>query len=153
MKYDTKFLFNFMTLGIVLVAGGGGLLASSDVVNADIDWEPQINFDYQGGQGSEESRRISCTQNDSGTTYFFGSNPLPDATKEGYTFMGWGDDPDNPTWIMEAGSSGEIFVPTFSATLYAIWAPEVSDLVFASNPIVDGTITWAGNIHNVSVGS
>lgn len=49
----------------------------------------------------------------------------------------------NPTWVMEPGTMGEVFVATFSATLYAIWAAEVSDLIFTSDP-GGGTLVYVG---------
>lgn len=103
-----------------------------------------LNYDANGGEGAPDSQ---TTTTDEGSSSFDVSGDTP--TRDGYTFLGWADDPDATDVSYAAGDKVTVDSTT-PKTLYAVW---LKDFQVTYTDGVDGDEIFADQVYVVTSGS
>ncbi|MGN1252876.1 MAG: Cna B-type domain-containing protein [Muribaculaceae bacterium] len=109
----------------IYAAGSAGTLTGEKVIYYAV-WAEGVTLSFSANNGTGSYDSVSCLTGD--------AVELPDGTelsRDGYTFMGWGESPDSGIGkILETiYPPGYNYVVTESKTMYAIWGKE-SDAEF-----------------------
>jgi len=103
-----------------------------------------LYFNANGGRVSPRSRVFTEGER-------YGELPVP--TRKGYTFKGWGTDPEGPTMIINASMEADA---SYGTTVYAVWEQNrqegtagniIADIgaqAIGSVPPVSNTSDWSG---------